>query len=64
MDVISKKKVPSSLPDRVVCVLHSVEAACCSSLNVGDLIVKHLHTRQKLSFTTYVTLYSSYKYRG
>lgn len=37
------KKVPSSLPDRIVCVLHSIESAGGSSLNVGDLIVKHLH---------------------
>lgn len=42
----------SSLPDRIVCVLHSVESTSCSSLNVGDLIVKHLHTKRNQSFTT------------
>lgn len=36
----------SRLPGRIVCVLHSVESTGCSSLDVGDLIVKHLHTRQ------------------
>lgn len=46
------ENVASSLPDRIVCVLNSVESTGCSSFNVGDLIVEHLHTRQRVSFTT------------
>lgn len=41
----SEWRGPNSLPDRVVCVLHSEKPTGCSSLNVGDLVIKHLHTR-------------------
>lgn len=46
------KRVPSSQPESVVWVLHSVESAGCSSLDVRDLVVKHLHAKQKPSVTT------------
>ena len=46
------KRVPFSQPESIVCVLHSVESAGCSSLNVRDLIVKHLHAKQKPPIAT------------
>lgn len=43
---------PWSLPEGVVCVLHCVESASCSSLNVRDLIVKHLQPGKNKIFTS------------
>lgn len=39
--------VVSLLPERIVCVLHGVKPAGCSTLDVGDLIVEHLHGGHK-----------------
>lgn len=38
----SASQVHNPSPGDVVCVLHSVEATGCSTLDVGDVIVKHL----------------------